>query len=368
MPEPTTLIPRALNRALLARQGLLRRWRTGAADAIERLVGMQSQVPLAPYVGLWSRVEGFHPDDLGSLLESRAAVRPSLMRATRHLVTADDALALYPVMRKMLDRGFAQSAFARQLAGVDLDALRAAVRRLVADRPLTLTELGSTLAEHFPGRDRTALAYGGMYLVPLVQVPPRGVWGKTGQPRLTTVDTWVGRPLASDADPTAMLRRYLAAFGPATIADITTWSGMREVRELLKPMRPSLRTFVDDGGRELLDVPDAPLPDPATAAPPRFLPEFDNVLVAYRDRRRVIPPEHHRRVVTNLGRPMLLIDGFTRGFWKLTQAKREATLRIDLFDGAMAMPELEQEAGRLLDFAAPGLVHRVDVASVQDST
>ena len=355
---------RQLNRALLERQGLLRRWRTTAADAIERLVAMQSQVPLAPYVGLWSRVEGFRPAELAELLESRRAVRPSLMRATRHLATADDALRLYPVLRSTLDRSFAHSMFARQVAGVDLDGLRAGVRELVDGRALTLGELGAALADRFPGYDRTALAYAGAYLVELVQVPPRGVWGKAGLPRLTTVDTWVGRPLASDTAPATLVRRYLAAFGPASVADIGAWSGMRHVRGIVKPMRPGLRTFVDDAGRELLDVGDGPLPDPDVPAPPRFLPEFDNVLVAYADRRRIIPEAHHRTAVHSLGRPMILLDGFVAGFWKLVRAKDEATLGIELFPGTRPTSALEEEGLRLLDFAAPGVSHRVEVASV----
>ena len=364
VPGPTVLTPRALNRALLARQGLLRRWRTSAAHAIQRLVGMQSQVPLAPYVGLWSRVEGFQPGELAELLTSRRAVRPSLMRATRHLTTADDALRLYPVLRPALDRSFAGSTFRRPLAGLDLDELRAQVRSLVAVNPLTLTELGTMLAERFPGFDRTALAYGGAYLVPLVQVPPRGVWGKAGVPRLTTADTWIGRPLASDADPTDLIRRYLAAFGPASIADITAWSALRRVRELVAPMRDTLRSFVDDAGRELLDVTDGPLPDPTTPAAPRFLPEFDNVLVAYRDRRRVIPVEHHRRVVASLGRPMLLIDGFTRGFWKVTRAHGAARLTIELHEPADDEGAVLDEGARLLDFLAPDAERREVSASV----
>ena len=362
--EATILTPRALNRALLARQGLLRRWRTSAADAIERLVGMQSQVPLAPYVGLWSRVEAFEPGELAELMTSRRAVRPSLMRATRHLTTADDALRLYPVLRPALERSFASgSPFGRLLAGLDLDELRVQVRALVEARPLTISELGTMLAERFHGFDRTALAYGGVYLLPLVQVPPRGVWGKAGAPRLTTADTWIGRPLGTNTDPSELIRRYLAAFGPATTADIAAWSGLQRVRDLVAPMRDTLRSFADDAGRELLDVRDAPLPNPTIPVPPRFLPEFDNMLVAYRDRRRVIPAEHHRRVVASLGRPMLLVDGFTRGFWKVTRTRGTAWLSVELLEPADEAAILD-EGARLLDFLAPDAERREVSASV----
>jgi hypothetical protein len=269
------------------------------------------------------------------------------------------------VLRPALERSFTSgSPFGRLLAGLDLDELRVQVRGLVATRPLTITELGTMLAERFPAFDRTALAYGGAYLVPLVQVPPRGIWGKAGVPRLTTADTWIGRPLASDTDPTELIRRYLAAFGPASTADIAAWSGLQRVRDLVAPMRDTLRIFADDAGRELLDVADAPLPDPTTPAPPRFLPEFDNVLVAYRDRRRVIPAEHHRRIVASLGRPMLLIDGFTRGFWKVTRARGEARLSIELLEPADDEAAVLDEGARLLDFLAPDAERREVSASV----
>lgn len=358
------LTVRQLNRALLARQGLLERWPIAAADALARLIGMQSQVPLAPYVGLWSRVAGFDPAELAALLQSRRAVRPLLMRATRHLVTADDELRLDPVLRPVLARAFASgSPFGRLLAGLDLDALRAAIRELVADRPLTLGELGVALAERFPPFERTALATGGSYLVPLVQVPPRGVWGKTGQPRLTTADTWIGRPFSSETNPSELIRRYLAAFGPASVADVSAWSGLTGLRALVEPMRRSLTRYEDDRGRELLDVPGAALPDPATPAPARFLPDFDNIQFAHRDRRRIIPAERERLVVGAIGRPCVLVDGFIGGFWKLERGRGEARLKIELFDVAADDAVLRDEGRRLLAFLAPEAEAQLAVSS-----
>ena len=358
------LTVRQLNRALLGRQGLLERWPTTAADALQRLVAMQSQVPLAPYVGLWSRVAGFDPAELAELLESRRAVRPLLMRATRHLITADDELRLDPILRPVLDRAFASgSPFGRLLTGLDLDVLRSTIRELVAERPLTLTELGVALADRFPAYGRSALATGGSYLVPLVQVPPRGVWGKTGQPRLTTADSWIGRPFSTDTDPSDLIRRYLAAFGPASVADISAWSGLTGVRALVEPMRASLISHEDDRGRELLDVAGAALPDAATPAPPRFLPDFDNIQFAHRDRRRIIPAERERLVVGAIGPPCVLVDGFIGGFWKLERGRGEARLKIELFDRAADDAALRDEAARLMAFLVPQALPQITVSS-----
>lgn len=298
---------RSLNRALLVRQGLLSRWEVSAAVALERLVGMQSQVPDAPYVGLFSRVEGFDVGELSALMESRGAVRTSLMRGTLHTVTARDCLRLHPVMAPMAARAFASSPFARRVSGVE-DALAIGRERL-GERPRTLAELRRAFAERWPDRDAEALAYAVRYLVPIVQIPPRGVWGRTKQPTWATVADWLGTEPAGDGAPEETLRRYLAAFGPATVADMRAWSYLTGLREVVSRMD----LVCEDG---LYDVRDAPRPDPSTPAPPRFLPEYDNVLVAHDDRSRIIPPEHRDAVVRDLGRPWLLVDGFIAASWR----------------------------------------------------
>src|SRR5258708_5949278 len=193
------LSSRALNRALLERQLLLRRAPLAAAATIERLVGMQAQVPNSPYVGLWTRLEGFQPGELAALIEGRQAVRIALMRSTIHLVTAGDCLALRPLLRPVLERSLTSGhTWGRHLVGLDLAQLVAAARALLDERPLTTAELGRLLHERFPDRDATSLAYATRDLVPLVQVPPRGVWGSSGQTRLAAAETWLGRPLAPD--------------------------------------------------------------------------------------------------------------------------------------------------------------------------
>src|SRR5260370_5107244 len=282
------LSQRALNRATLARQLLLQRTEMPAADAIEHLVGMQAQAPLAPYVGLWTRLEGFRTDDLAQLIAARRAVRASLMRRTVHLVTARDCLSLRSLMQPMLVSGFASSPFARNLVGVDMPALVEAGRALLEERPRTRVALGKLLSKQWPERDATSLAYAVSYQVPLVQVPPRGIWGAStqGQATWTTVEAWLGRPLDPTPAPDDIVLRYLAAFGPATVMDIRTWSVLPGLRAVTERLRPRLRTSRDERGRELLALADAPRPAPEPPAPARCLPEAAHLLISQPDRSR----------------------------------------------------------------------------------
>jgi len=315
VPEPRILSERALNRALLERQMLLRRRRRPVSDTLEHLVGMQGQVPLAPYVGLWSRLQGFRPERLASMLEDRTAVRGSLMRATLHLTTARDYLALRPVIQDVLERSFGGSPFIKRLDGVDISGVRAAGRELVDREPLTRAELGPLLAERWPGRDPDSLAYTVSYLEPIVQVPPRGVWGKSGAPRWTSVERWVGAPL-DEPEVGPIVLRYLAAYGPSSTADVRAWAGLAGMKDVMERLRPRLRTFRDERGRELFDVPGAPLPDPDTPAPVRFLPEFDNTTLSHADRSRVLPVEHRPRVFASRDWRLVLVDGYVGAMWR----------------------------------------------------
>ena len=338
----TVLTRRALNRALLHRQLLLRRWKLTPAQAIERLVGLQAQATNPPYFALWTRLDGFRREQLTRLLTDRRVVRLALMRSTLHMVTADDCLAIRPVLQPMLEAAYARSVFGRE--NLDLDEIAKVARELIDAEPLTNADLGRALAERWPGKDVTALLQAVRAKLAVVQLPPRGLWGVGGQPTGTTAEAWLGRPFAPTS-PDDLVRRYLAAFGPASIQDAQTWSGLTRLREIFD--RLELRTFTDEAGVTLFDLPDARRPHPDTPAPVRFLSEFDNSLLAHADRTRIIATEHKRHVFTNNGliRGTVLVDGFVAATWKLAAD----ALTVTPF-GALP-PEVEAEAHRLAAFA-----------------
>ena len=326
---------RALNRATLERQMLLRRRKLPAVEAIEHLVGMQAQAPNPPYVGLWTRLEGFHPDELSRLILDRRAVRIALMRNTVHLVSARDCLALRPLVQPVIDRGlYANRAHRAGIEGVDLEALVASGRALLEERPRTAKELGELLKEGWPDHDPASLARAIRHLVPLVQVPPRGIWGKSGQAAHATAEAWLGHPLDPDPSLDEMVVRYLGAFGPATVKDVQTWSGLTRLGEVTDRLRPRLRIFRDEHGKEMFDLLDAPRPDPDTPSSPRFLPEFDNLILSHADRTRVISSDYRKVIASKNGMvpATVLVDGFVRGTWKTERTRGKATLVIEPFE------------------------------------
>jgi hypothetical protein len=348
-----TLSPRALNRATLARQLLLERAPLGEIEAVGRLVGLQAQVPHDPYTALWSRLDGFRSEALAAGLVERRLVRLAVMRATIHLVTAEDALAVRPLVQPVLDAELARHPeFAPGLEDVDLRPVLAHAREVLAERPHTGPELRAALAARFPGRDGAALAYACRCKLALVQVPPRGLWGRTSQVRVSTAEAWLGRPLERRASLEDVVVRYLAAFGPATVADVTTWCRLTALRAVVERLRPRLVTFRDEHGRELFDLEEAPRPDPATPAPTRFLPEYDNALLSHADRSRF---RHDRDwLAGGRGRGTVLHDGLVAGRWRFDREDGSATLVVaaGVRLSKRAVSSVEAEGRRLLRFLA----------------
>lgn len=355
-PEPVNVLSRrALNRATLARQLLLGRRALSAVAAITQLVGLQAQTPHSWYLGLWTRLEGFTPDEVVDLLTGRQAVRIALMRSTIHLVTDADSLGLRPLVQPVIERS-TNGAFGRRLAGLDRAELAAAGRALLEAQPLTFSELGRRLAERWPDRDPAALAQAVRAALPLVQVPPRGLWGRSGPIAHTTAEAWLGRPLDATPSLEQLVLRYLAAFGPASVRDVQTWSGLTRLREVVDRLRPRLVTFRDEHGIELFDLPEAPRPGPDTPAPPRFLYDFDNLLLSHADRSRVVTEAYRQQEFPPDG-PMpsiFLVDGFTHGTWAIRRDGRSATLAIQPFTPLTSeqAEALAEEGAALLAFAA----------------
>ncbi|MFH9610869.1 winged helix DNA-binding domain-containing protein [Streptomyces sp. NPDC017448] len=320
----TVLDDRALNRATLARQLLLERAALPVADAVAHLCGLQAQEPQEPFVGLRSRLAGFEAAALSDLLTGRRVVRTHLMRRTVHLVTAEDVLAWRSRHDTML-RQRVLGVYRDELKGIDLDGLAADARELTADgQPRTAAEIVRELAGRWPGPGPRPL--GEMVvaaLVPMAQAPPRGLWRTKGGVRNVALSSWLGRPVdppapdGSDPAGRALVRRYLAAYGPAATADLRAWSGLAGLPGAVAEVREELVSFRDERGRELLDLPDAPRPDPDTPAPVRFLPAFDNAVLGYRDRGRIIDDEH--RGLSVAGERVVLVDGRASATWRVAR-------------------------------------------------
>jgi hypothetical protein len=387
MAGPRVLRQRAVNRALLARQLLLdRRCLPDAGPeraaqvigTIEHLVGLQAQAPFPPYFGLNSRLDGFRPDDLAAPLTDRSVVRIALMRGTIHLVSARDCLFLRRLVQPVIERGM-RSAYGKQLAGVDPAALAAAGRSLVEAEPMTFSQLGQALAARWPDHPPAALAQAVRAFVPLVQLPPRAVWGRAGQSVHTSAEHWLGHPSPGHPSPgqpgspaalAQLVTRYLGAFGPATVRDVQAWSGLTGLKAVLEQLRPALVTFRDEQGAELFDLPTAPRPGEDAPAPPRLVAEFDNLILSHAERSRVISAGATKKIYTANGviPGTVLIDGFVAGMWRLDRSRDAGTVTIELFGrdgspGAGAERDaLAAEAGRVLAFGAPGTAHHVRFA------
>ncbi|UQX03707.1 winged helix DNA-binding domain-containing protein [Streptomyces sp. RerS4] len=337
---------RALNRATLARQLLLSRAEMSARDAVAHLLGLQAQNVKPPYFQLHARLAGFRPAELAGLMESREVVRMVTLRSTIHTHTAHDALTLRPLVQPARDREV--NAFRKGLVGVDLERLAARARAFVEEEPRTMGEIREELLRTWPDADPQSLSVAARCRLPLVQVTPRGVWGRSGAVRLTTVERWLGESGGEAQRIDDVVLRYLGAFGPASVKDMQVWAGLTRLREVFQRLRPRLRVFRDENGVELFDLPDAPRPDADTPAPPRFLPEFDNLLLSHADRSRVVTPEAKGRTWTgNQSHPTLLVDGFLAGLWRMGAGE---VLTVELFGthSAAVREEIAAEGRALL--------------------
>jgi hypothetical protein len=252
---------------------------------------------------------------------------------------------------------------ARSLRDVSREEFVEAAREAVERKPLTWVELRRHLAERWPDRDATALLRVAQFSLPLVQVPPRGLWQRSGAARVTTAAAWLGRPLGQSPPPEKLLLRYFAAFGPASTADAQDWSGLTRLATVVDRLRPKLVSFVAEDGRELFDLPDAPRPDEDEVAPVRFLPEFDNVTLAHANRGRIIDSRPQKPPPENAVLRTFLVDGFVAGYWKIVRDRSRATLQLEPFKplAAQARVALGAEGEQLLAFATPELDHSIRI-------
>jgi hypothetical protein len=347
------LTRRGLNRATLARQMLLRREHCSTLEAVEGLCGMQAQEPRPPFPGLWTRLQGFRRDDLHRALHDRTIVRGTLMRGTLHLMCAADYIMHRMTLQPMLTKSLAL--LGSRAEGLAEEEVLPVARALLSEHPRTFGELRHALVVAFPGINDRALGFTVRMSLPLVMIPTEDRWGFPADSRFGLAESWLGTPISHEANPEALILRYLAAFGPATAADVQQWSGLQGIRPVLESMRPRLVLFRDERGRTLFDLPDAPRPAQEIPAPPRFLPEFDNLLLSHADRTRVLADEHRQFILgAKNGRipGTFLVEGWVAGTWRVERKKQGVTLAITPFAplSKSAALALAEEGDALLRF------------------
>ncbi|WP_432986265.1 winged helix DNA-binding domain-containing protein [Dactylosporangium sp. CA-233914] len=339
---------RTLNRTYLRRQLLLDDVDLGVPEAVARLVAVQAQEVDAPYVGLWARLPGFTHERLTAALRQRAVVRGGLLRGTQHIAAAADYRWLRPLIKARIG-GNGLSPFRRQIEGIDLGELLDAAREELRGRVLTRPQLAKALGNRFPGRQAIALAWVAQHQLALVHPPPTGVWRRRGHVHVALAEDWLDAPLAPGAGIEELFRRYLASCGPATIADLRNWSGLRGLHADAERLRARLRVYTDEAGRELFDLPELDLAGPDEPARVRFLPEFDNLVLSHEDRSRIVASPADRAVICpgySVVRPTFLEDGFVAGTWSIGPGRLEVVPLRALRDAAA----VHAEALRLLEF------------------
>ncbi|MBK8048137.1 MAG: AlkZ family DNA glycosylase [Anaerolineales bacterium] len=356
MTEPLLTL-RQLNRATLDRQLLLQRSLQPTLQAIAHLVGLQAQSAPAPYIGLWTRLQGFSRNDLAREIAARTVVKATMMRGTLHLVAANDYVQLRSTIQPVLAQ--AADSIAKRRAGADFDReeLLSAATAYIEAQPRTFAEISDFLAQEWPDRDIGAMRYTVRTHLPLVQIPISTGWSYPGNPKFGLAESWLGQPISPTEHLRELVFRYLAAFGPATVADMQTWSGFGKLKELFERLRPELQIYRDERKREYFDIPGIPLPDGDTPAPERFLPEYDNLLLSHAQRARIIADDYRAQVyLPGLRvRSTILVDGFVRGGWKVERSRKSVTLVIEPFATLTSQSRtgLAEEGEQLLHFVEP---------------
>jgi DNA glycosylase AlkZ-like len=344
MPDDISL--RALNRATLARQMLLEREQADVTTAVEKLGGLQAQEAKPPFIALWTRLRDFRRERLHEALHKRRVVRATAMRATLHLMSAADYAALRTTLQPAM--AGAMGALRGRDEGLDVETLLPVARELLEEQPRTFGELRPLLVEAFPGVNERALGYATRLHLPLIVVPSDDRWSFPSDAPFAP-----SRAKLAGADPEALVRRHLGAFGPATAADIQTWSGVRGIGDVIARLKDELEVF-KHGRRTVFDLPDAPRPGEDVPASPRLLPEFDSLLLAHKDRTRVVADERRKSLVTgNLRiRATFLVDGFVAGTWTMGRTRDTATLTLTPFEKLprAVETELATEGEALLRF------------------
>lgn len=352
MPE-RILTLRELNRTHLRRQHLLERTPMSTGDMLRAIVGLQAQEVKDPYLALWSRIEGLQHDYLADMLLNRSAVRASLMRGTIHLVTAEDYLLLFPITYALHLRAVKSVASARLVPSEHHQKITEFSRELLTGTSLTAAKLGEALAEHWPQYDPRSLSQVVRFLLPLVQTPPRGVWGSgiSSRPSWTMPHDWLNTDVQEAVGPAhEMIRRYLRAFGPASLPDITAWSGVTNLKQPIKELASELVTYRDESGVVLYDLAELDIASSELEAPVRFLPGFDNALLGHKDRSRIISSENRLFITTPNGMfaRTFLVDGFVAGIWRDIEDRIELAPLQEL--SKSQKHDIQQEAERMAPF------------------
>jgi hypothetical protein len=350
------LTDRQLNRATLARQMLLERSDMGVAEAVGWLLGLQGQQSHDPYIGLWSRLNGFTHQQLTALIVDKTLLRGTTMRSTLHLHTADDMIGIREFVQPVIERTWHGAFGKRRFGDNDKQKVRKAGIKLLDKSPMTSGQLGKALQEKFPEGEALAKAMLIQTLEVLIQIPPTRIWGSGHAPISTRVQNWVEGPYQRTIPRETLVRRYIAAYGPASVNDMQAWCGMTKLGETFEALRPELVTFEGKDGRELFDLPDAPRPDADTHAPVRYLPMYDNVYLGFDNRRRMLEINDMKRVnVLAEYKAAVLVDGIVSAGWTIEEKKGDAVLNVEPYHriGKAQVRDAEAEGLNFLKFLRP---------------